>query len=188
MRNLFDQYSQPENRLTHALVTVLHQDLALLKSFLRTFGPRDHPKTSTLKIIEQSLPGWPEPGGPLSRGLPDALIYSEEGWALAIGSKISDALTASQIRRHSRIVERCGFDNVAGLAIIVRPPGFTHNGWRMLSWKDVYCWAQAQKGGSQWATMLVDYFNIAEARMAEDGYLKEGTITEFSGIAFDPYT
>lgn len=35
---------------------------------------------------------------------------------------------------------------------------------------------------------MVDYFEIAEARMAEIGYLKEGTITEFSGIAFDPYT
>jgi hypothetical protein len=188
LRNIFDQYSHPENRLTHALATVLHQDRAVLRSFVRTFGPRDHPKASALKIIEQSLPGRPEPGEPLSRGLPDALLYSEEGWALAIESKISDTLSASQLRRHSRTVERCGFDNVAGIAITVRPPRFTDQGWRMISWKDVYCWAQAQKSGSQWAAMLVDYFNIAEARMANDGYLKEGTITEFSGIAFDPYT
>lgn len=35
MRNLFDQYSQPENRLTHALMTALHEDRGLLALFLR---------------------------------------------------------------------------------------------------------------------------------------------------------
>ena len=35
MRNIFDQYEQPENRLTHALVTTLDQDRALLGPLLR---------------------------------------------------------------------------------------------------------------------------------------------------------
>ena len=35
MRNVFDQYSQPENRLTHALMTALHEDRGLLALFLR---------------------------------------------------------------------------------------------------------------------------------------------------------
>ena len=35
---------------------------------------------------------------------------------------------------------------------------------------------------------MVEYFEVAEAKMAQDEYLKEGTITEFSGISFNPYT
>jgi len=35
LRNLFDQYSQPENRFTHALLTALNEDRKLLNAFLR---------------------------------------------------------------------------------------------------------------------------------------------------------
>ena len=35
MRNVFDQYKQPENRLTHALVSSLSEDSNLLKNFVR---------------------------------------------------------------------------------------------------------------------------------------------------------
>lgn len=35
MRNLFDQFSQNENKLTHALVSALHEDRVLLKAFVR---------------------------------------------------------------------------------------------------------------------------------------------------------
>lgn len=35
MRNVFDQYDQPENRVTHALMSALHEDAKLLKAFLR---------------------------------------------------------------------------------------------------------------------------------------------------------
>jgi hypothetical protein len=35
---------------------------------------------------------------------------------------------------------------------------------------------------------MVEFFDVAEAKMAQDEYLTEGTITEFSGISFDPYT
>lgn len=190
MRNIFDQYSQPENRLTHALASVLHQDYALLKSFLTEFGPKRRPSARSLKVIEQSLPGQPETGEGEreSQGLPDALIYSDEGWAFIIESKVMDSLTRNQLTRHQRTVERCGFETASGLAITVRPPGFSLDGWQMASWKDVYSWASQHKRDSQWASFLVDYFNVAEARMAASEYLKEGTITEFSGIDFDPYT
>jgi hypothetical protein len=35
MRNLFDQYNQPENRLSHALAVCLSEDRRLLTRFLR---------------------------------------------------------------------------------------------------------------------------------------------------------
>ena len=34
MRNLFDQYDQPENRLSHALAVCLNEDRRLLTKFL----------------------------------------------------------------------------------------------------------------------------------------------------------
>ena len=190
MRNVFDQYKQPENRLTHSLATVLHEDTALLKSFLATFGPKPHPPVRELKVIEQSLPGIPELAGSetLSQGLPDALIFSDEGWALIIESKISDTLVRNQLERHRRTIEKCGFDRLFGLAITVQEPGFNLAGWHAISWKDVYAWAHKHKNNSPWARRLVDYFNVAEAKMTSEEYLKEGTITEFSGISFDPYT
>ena len=190
MRNIFDQYKQPENRLTHSLATVLHEDTALLKSFLATFGPKPHPPVHELKVIEQSLPGIPELAEPetFSQGLPDAMIFSDEGWALIIESKISDGLAPNQLERHLRTIDKCGFDRLFGLAITVREPDFHMDGWRVISWKDVYTWGHTHKNNSRWAGSLVDYFNVAEARMTNEGYLKEGTITEFSGISFDPYT
>ena len=190
MRNIFDQYSQPENRLTHALASVLHQDDRLLKSFLAEFGPKRRSSVKGLKVIEQSLPGRPEVEDDEreSQGLPDALIYDEEGWALIIESKVMDSLKKNQLRRHRRTVERCGFEGPHGLAITVREPSFALDGWRVVTWKDIYNWASSHKRDAQWAGFLVDYFNVAESRMAASEYLKEGTITEFSGIDFDPFT
>ena len=192
MRNIFDQYTHPENRLTHSLASVLHQDRALLQSFLASFGPETHPPVRKLKVIEQGLPGRPElsESETFAKGLPDALIFTDtdEGWALIIESKVGDALTKDQLRRHRRTIEKYGFDAISGLAITVREPGFDIEGWRMITWKDVYSWGQRHRKGSPWAGFLVEYFNVAETRMANDEYLKEGTITEFSGISFDPYT
>ncbi len=58
MRNIFDQYSQPENRVTHALMTALNEDRALLDVFLKDIAKHLPPKKSgPLSITEQSYPG-----------------------------------------------------------------------------------------------------------------------------------
>jgi hypothetical protein len=41
MRNLFDQYTHPENRLTHALVSSIAQDQYLLREFI---AAREYPE------------------------------------------------------------------------------------------------------------------------------------------------
>jgi hypothetical protein len=86
----------------------------LLESFLSTFGPKGYPAVGRLTVVEQSLPGRLEvpEGGKISRGLPDALIFDDDGWALVIESKIAGALTEDQLRRHHKTVERCGFDTI----------------------------------------------------------------------------
>lgn len=79
MRNVFDQYSQPENRLTHALLTTLDQDRSLLVPFLKWLGINDVPKPTTLTIVEQQVPGDYQPDiseeEAERRGLPDGAIH-----------------------------------------------------------------------------------------------------------------
>ena len=40
VRNVFDQYDQPENRVTHALMSALDADRNLLDAFLKKNHPR----------------------------------------------------------------------------------------------------------------------------------------------------
>ena len=57
MRNIFDQYSQPENRLTHALISSLNEDKKLLSSFIKKFCNNYFSDVGSLKIDQQTLPG-----------------------------------------------------------------------------------------------------------------------------------
>src|SRR5215211_795906 len=67
LRNIFDQYSQPENRVTHALMTALDQDRRLLSLFLRELLEVEPPgQPETLSVLEQGYPGEAE-----QRGIPD---------------------------------------------------------------------------------------------------------------------
>jgi len=56
MRNLFDQYSQPENRLTHALAVCLSEDRRLLASWLKWIGLSPSTKVAILTIVAERLP------------------------------------------------------------------------------------------------------------------------------------
>src|ERR1700739_3459450 len=120
MRNIFDQYFQPENRVTHALMTALNEDRKLLASCLHELikvKPPCHPRQ--LIVLEQRYPGEEE----LSeedlerRGIPDGWIFDGEGWCVFIESKVIAKLGADQIRRHRRTAERRGFDTIIAVAI-----------------------------------------------------------------------
>lgn len=195
MRTLFDQYTHPENRLTHALASCLAEDPALLASFLRWLGVTP-PRGALLHVIEQRLPGDVEerdPGTvPAERRLPDAWIYAESGWAFLIESKIAAPIDPAQLRGHLAIAERRGFGDLRLLVLspltLTRalPDRCLHR-----RWSELYEWASTEATRSRWATHLVRYFPIAEQRMVDDGYLREGTLTTFAGIPFTadyPYT
>lgn len=195
MRPLFDQYAHPENRLTHALASCLAEDPALLASFLRWLGVMP-PRGAPLHAIEQRLPGDAEerdPGAePTERRLPDAWVYADTGWALLIESKIAAPIDPAQLRGHLVIAERRGFDDLRLLVLSPLPPARALPD-RCLHrrWSDLYEWASAEAARSRWATHLVSYFPVAEQRMVDDGYLREGTLTTFAGIPFSasyPYT
>src|SRR5215213_6735081 len=88
VRNVFDQYSQPENRVTHALMTALHEDRRLLDSFLRDLIKVKPPVSPEhLKVLEQQFPGEEAPSDEADlerRGIPDAWIVDQEGWCVLI--------------------------------------------------------------------------------------------------------
>lgn len=57
MRNIFDQYIQPENRLTHTLVSTLANERRLIRPFLRWLSAENVPPLRELQVVEQQVPG-----------------------------------------------------------------------------------------------------------------------------------
>tara|TARA_B100001540_G_C15724768_1_gene604776 strand:- start:25 stop:1275 length:1251 start_codon:yes stop_codon:yes gene_type:complete len=193
MRNIFDQYNQPENKLTHSLVSCLYEDKQLLNSFLKSFCSDFFKKSSNLQIEQQTVPGELNLLDDENdrKGLPDAVIYTEEQ-CLIIESKVSSTLTKDQLIRHEKTVRRRGFNNVRGIGIVVDLlPNIRLDNWKQLTWNQIYNWVYNETENSKWAKKLLDYFNIAENKMVENEYLTEGSITEFTGINFNqnnPYS
>ncbi|MDZ7663005.1 hypothetical protein [Thiohalophilus sp.] len=191
MRNIFDQYSQPENRLTHALVSVLDHDRTLLKQFVRWVTLKTPPKS--LSIIEQQLPGEPQISEEESerRGLPDAWIFDDEYWSLLVESKISSPLNNDQLRRHYNAAIKRGYQEILVLAIDVTKPTRKLPDYVLFkTWSEIYTWLYKHASLSTWAAEATRYMEVAESKMVNDGYLKEGTLTVFSGIPFsndNPY-
>jgi hypothetical protein len=194
MRNPFDQYSQPENKVTHALATALHESPELLRSFLLDLVGVEPPR-SELRIHEQAVPGETEPDTEEElerRGLPDMWIHdADETWSLVVECKVDARLTLDQLDRHAKTARRQGFDRVETLTITARKPGLKlPRGVRSILWSDVYTWAHQHWPDHLWAQRMARYFEIAERKMSENGYLKDGSLTTFAGIPFkteEPY-
>lgn len=195
MRNLFDQYTQPENRLTHALASALNEDTALLQRFVEWATDRKPPKT--LRIVEQRLPGEPELADvedyqKRGAGLPDAWIHDNDQWSLLIESKVACELSADQLSRHYQTARRRGFGEVQVLALDISPPSEKLPEYVIFRlWSELYRWLVQEQRRSAWAKHVVRYMEVADAKWPQQGYLKEGTLTVFSGIHFDqenPYS
>lgn len=191
MRNLFDQYSQPENKLTHALLVSLDADPKLLRRFLSWAG-RVPPPTGRLQIFEQSLPGSLKElteQDAEKRGLPDGCVTNGKDWTLLLESKFAAKLTLDQIRRHLRTAQEHGLIGAKLLAITTRrdhknlPPNVVHR-----SWPEIYAWLTRQGKRSEWARRCAEYLEVAEEKESSEEYLKEGMLTTFTGIPFGPDT
>jgi hypothetical protein len=143
MRNVFDQYQQPENRLSHALLASLGSDPALLRRFV-SWSTGRKPGRTRLEVFEQSLPGDPielSEEEAERRGLPDGCITDGNGWALLIESKIAARLNAVQLRRHVRTAARRGLR--ACMVLVLSLDGQTPRGPGApiaCSWSSVYEW------------------------------------------------
>jgi len=193
MRNVFDQYSQPENRLTHALACTLDADRSLLRPFLAWAGARDVPPVDRLQITEQQVPGSPVSGDEEEgRGLPDACVFDANGWALVIEAKVQSGVSADQLRRHLSTAKRYGFNCPSLLLLCVdEPPQGLPEQTAVRAWRELYRWFRERESTSQAAGTLTRYMEVFESRMIEQDYSIRGTITMFDGLRFDdgnPYT
>lgn len=193
MRNLFDQYTQPENRLTHALAVCLNEDRQLLKSFLRWLHIEvTGIRPAAMAICEQSLPGDPPRTEDQSDrgGLPDIVIHDDDCWCVLIESKVMAKLTGDQLHRHKRTLQRRGFSKIIRVAL-------TRDGKRVdrstitVTWSSLYEWLGLAGQRGPWAARLRDYLRAAEVRLTQEAHLTEGTLTRFDGFPFsdkNPYT
>lgn len=187
MRNIFDQYSQPENRVTHALMTALNEDRGLLERFLRDLVKVvPSAKAVGLRLLEQQYPGEPEliEDDLERRGIPDGWIYDDEGWCLFIESKVLSRLRADQIRSHRQIARRRGFQEIHGLAIVAHEITFVPPNTVVIGWPTVYAWLRGQAAMSAWAARAADYLELAEAQLIDAQRLREGSLTMFAGFPF----
>lgn len=189
VRNVFDQYDTPENRLSHALATCLHEDAAFLDSFITWSGVSTRPKRSRIDVVSQRIPMTIADPRTERRGLPDIWLYDEDGWCLLIESKIEAELTVDQLARHVRTAERAGFTTPSLLTLTVNSPCIPlRPGWFCRRWSELYALASRHLG---WPRRLAEYMEIAETRLPEEKYMKTGTLTAFDGIRFDaehPYS
>jgi hypothetical protein len=187
MRNLFDQFDQPENRLTHALMSSLHEDRRLLNRFVK-WATGDQAPVGPLRVLEQALPGEEETldSDELQRrGLPDGWIHDDDCWALVIESKIECRLEEDQLGRHRSTAQRRGFSKLHLLALVVEfPIRPVVDGTKIKKWTDLYIWLKGQEQDSAWARRLGAYMELLETKLSKDGYLKGGTLTVFTGIPF----
>lgn len=191
MRNLFDQYSQQENRLTHALAVCLDMDRFLLKRFLHWLNIAP-PKNARLLVEEQTLPGETQPSEDEAerRGLPDLLIHDGGTWCVLLESKVQAALSMDQLSRHERTMRRRGFENVT-LVALTKAHSRVSRHIVIRCWCDLYDWLGRVGRNSPWADRLRAYLRVAEERLAREEYLTEGTLTMFDGFPFSqqaPYT
>jgi len=200
LRNIFDQYSQPENRVTHALMTALHEDRTLLGLFLRELvGVRPPVRPSKLSVLEQRLPGQLEPSEAEleqddKRGIPDGWIFDEEaGWCVFIESKVLSQVSAGQILHHRHTAKVLGFQikSITAVAVVPVPQPVPADAV-LLEWRKVYAWLRRHGANSaSWAGRAADYLEIAEAKLMDSGQLVKGTLTMFTGFPFGhkhPYT
>lgn len=191
MRNVFDQYEQPENRLSHALASCLHEDEELLRDFLRWLQVNDAPRTESLIVDEQTLPGELLVSEDESerRGLPDIVIHDGNDWCVLIESKVQAGFNPDQLRRHRRTMERRGFSSIT-LVTLTKEPLPAASDTLTTSWPHLYKWLGSGPNGRSWRQRLRQYLRAAEVRLSREGYLSEGTLTMFDGYPFatEPYT
>ena len=198
MRNLFDQYDQPENKLTHALVCTLQSDPKLLRPFLKQLlRIRGKLPTRKIQVVEQQVPGEVVSGNENElKSLPDAWFYDDNddnnGRAVLLESKVQAGISLNQLERHARTGKRHGYESSQVVLIAVdRPKKLLPEVADAIEWRKVYEWFNKKSSHSEWALKFVEYMRVFESQMIAKNYNIRGTITMFDGLHFDkkhPYT
>jgi hypothetical protein len=201
IRNLFDQYRQPENRLTHALAQILARDQHLTRDFVRVAVGVD-PPDGLLSLSCQAAPGDlqppPDEEDVERHGIPDLWIWSEaHGWAVLCESKVTAAPTREQLTRHVVTARRRGFKAVRLLVITadeLRPGAVARRiagvpvAWT--SWSRLYAFLAARAHAGYLVPEFLNYLHVVEGQLMAEGH-DTPPLTTFTGIPFGadhPYT
>ena len=192
MRNVFDQYSQPENRLTHALMVTLANDRKLVRPFLKLMGTRKLPALKNIELGLQRVPGQSaDSTKDGEEGLPDGCFFDQDSWAVLIEAKVQAGISVAQLKRHQRTSARYGYEEPHVVLISIDKPKSLPNWVTHLEWKNLYSWFGKRTEDSAWARHFVEYMHIFESKMIAEDYNIRGTLTMFDGFKFrnaEPYT
>lgn len=197
LRNLFDQYSQLENRLTNALIQVLSRDQDLARDFITTFLGSPPPRGadlfySCLHLPDDRAAKGHIPSEGLERlGFPDAWVYTEDrSWVAVLENKVTAGLSPDQLQGHLATTRRRGAQGAKVLVITAhesRPPLLKEPGWRGVSWTS---WPEVYKFLAEHANSwlhheFLSYVRIVEAQLVAEGH-DIPPLTRFDGITFGP--
>jgi hypothetical protein len=193
MRNVFDQYKQPENQLTHALACTLSNDPKLIRPFLKWIKVDKVPHLKDIQIGIQQSPGQEavevkEGMG----GLPDMCFFDDTNWAVLVECKVQSRVSIAQLHRHCKTSARYGYEQPFMVVIAVEPPKRSlPNRTHFVYWKDLYRWFAKKANDSIWIKHFIEYLRLFEAKMLAQDYDIRGTLTMFDGFKFsdkNPYT
>jgi hypothetical protein len=185
LRNIFDQYSQNENRLTHAFASILHHDPKLKSDFLQKFLGLSKTKAKACKISVQAYPDGPplDLSEVTEKGIPDIWFYDDDGWCAVVECKITADLNLNQVERHVRTALKRGYDEALPVIITAKSEaGVDTKDIIHLNWPTLYTWLRQQAPEQQWAQIGAEYFETLEQQMVRDSQLTDGALTTFSGF------
>jgi len=192
MRNVFDQYAQPENRLTHALMVTLANDNKLVRPFLKFVKAKTIPPLKNIELGLQRVPGQKVDSIKDGKeGLPDGCLFDQDGWAVVIEAKVQAGISINQLKRHRKTSARYGYEQPHVVLISVDKPKSLPDWATHIEWKNLYSWFSRRTADSSWARHFVDYMHVFEARMIAKDYNIKGALTMFDGFKFsdaEPYT
>jgi hypothetical protein len=204
-KNIFDQYEEKENRVTHALAHAVASDRRLVQEFLRVLLQRPCPHDCVLEIQELPIHVRRTGSNEEATGTrPDLWIYSKEAeFACVIENKLTASLDKEQLLGHLKRAIKRGFTDTTVVAITPSysqvPPAIVEAQkqtgsivWR--TWPELHNWLTRWANNAVSDTWLVHQF-CEFLQLTEEGLLKEGKnmggrLTEFTGIPFcdeEPY-
>ncbi|MBI2886845.1 MAG: hypothetical protein HYY02_06520 [Chloroflexi bacterium] len=196
IRNVFDQYTQLENRLTNALFQVFRHEPDIAREFVVWAGGPPHQR-ELLQLACQMTPAsnlseLEKEDFPRARTIPDGWIFDPEGeWAVVIENKVTATLERNQIEGHITTARALGFRAIFPVVLTAdreeppdlrqwAPAGVTVR-WR--PWRELYVELKP-KDSSWWVKEFLGYMEELEFRFHEGGN-SEVELTGFSGIPFD---
>jgi len=192
VRNVFDQYDQPENRLTHAVMVTLANDKKLVRPFLKLVGVKRAPALKNIELGLQRVPGQEvESIKDGKEGLPDGCFFDQDSWAVVIEAKVQAGISVNQLKRHRKTSARYGYEHPYVVLLSIDRPKSLPDWAIHLEWKNLYRWFSKRTADSSWARHFVDYMHVFEAKMIAKDYNIRGTLTMFDGFKFsdaEPYT